>query len=76
MVERGGKLENGAVDFEDLIDGAAVAGAFGADEADVEGRNLRMFQPGIEEEVAATETVATGRGYRDRDCLEHLGREF
>ena len=38
VVERVAEIGDGAVDFEDLVDGAGVAGAVGADEADVEGR--------------------------------------
>ena len=37
VVERVAEFGDGAVDFEDFVDGASVAGAFGTDEADVEG---------------------------------------
>ncbi len=55
MVERVAEFGDWAIDFEDLVDGAGVAGALGADEADVEGGYLCVLEPGVEEEVAATD---------------------
>ena len=44
-----------AGELEMLVDGAGVAGALGADEAEIKGRELGVFEPGVEEEVAAAE---------------------
>ena len=55
VVERVAEFGDWAVDLEDLVDGAGVADALGADEADVEGRYLRVLEPGVEEEVPATD---------------------
>jgi hypothetical protein len=52
---RGCEVGDGALDLDDLVDSAAVAGALGADEADVEGGDLGVFEPGSEEEVAAAQ---------------------
>jgi hypothetical protein len=55
VVERVTELGYGAVDLEDLVDGTGVARAFGADQADIEGRDLGILEPGVEEEVAAAD---------------------
>ena len=56
-----GEVGDVTLDLDDLVDGAGVAGAFGPDKADVEGRDLGVFEPGAEEEVAAAE-AESGRG--------------
>src|ERR1700761_1786469 len=60
VIERIAQLSDGAVDLEDLVDGAGVAGALGTDEANVEGRDLGVLEPGVEEEVAAAHTKRCG----------------
>jgi len=55
VVERVAETADGAVDLEDFVDGASVVGAFGADETDVEGRDLGVLEPGAEEMVAAAD---------------------
>ncbi len=63
-----------AVDLEDFVDTAGVAGARGADQADVEGAELRVPKPGVEEEVAAAEAVGgDGVGSGVGDVLEFEG---
>ena len=65
-----------AVDFEDFVDGAGVLRAFRADEADVVRRDLRVLEPGAEEEVAAAQAEAGSVGGRFEDDALHLGGEF
>ena len=74
VVERVAEIGDGAFDFEDLVDGAGVAGVLGADKADVEGRDLRVLEPGAEEEVAAAEAEACGLVIGGEDGLLHLAR--
>ena len=67
VIERVAELGNGTVDLEDFVDGAGVAGVLGAYQADVEGRDLRVFEPGVEEEVTTAYTegcslVGSGEG--------------
>ena len=76
MVERVEQLGDRAVDLEDLVDGAGVAGALGADQADVVGRDLRVLQPGAEEEIAAAQAKAGGIGGGFADDALHLGGEL
>jgi len=52
------EVGDGAGELEVLVDGASVVGALGADEAEIEGRELGVFDPGVEEEVAAAEAEA------------------
>ena len=75
VVERLVEGVDGAGDFQDFVDGAGVADALRADETDVEGAELGMLQPGVEEEVPAAETEGgDGRGCGLDDRL-HLGDE-
>lgn len=53
VVERIAEAADSAVDLEYFVDGPGVVGAFGTDEADVEGRELGVLEPGAEEVVAA-----------------------
>ena len=76
VVERVAELGDGAVDFEDLVDGAGVVGAFGADEADVVGRELGVFEPGAEEVVAAADAEGCGFGRGGEGELLHLAGEL
>jgi len=55
VIERVAKICDGAVDFEDFIDGSGVVGAVGTDKTDVVGRELGVFEPGAEEMVAAAD---------------------
>jgi hypothetical protein len=55
VVERVAEFGDRAIDFHNLVDGAGVADALGADESDVEGRYLGVLEPGVEEEVTATD---------------------
>ena len=74
MIERIAELGDGAVDLEDLVDGPGVAGAFGTDETDVEGRDLGVLEPGVEEEVAAAYAKCCGlTGGRKSDLLHLAG---
>ena len=74
VVERVAEFGDGAIDLEDLVDGAGVAGAFGTDEADVEGRDLGVLEPGIEEEVAAADAKCCClTGGRKSDLLHLAG---
>ena len=75
MVERVAEIGDGAVDFEDFVDGSGVAGALGADEADVVGRDLRVPEPGVEEKVPAAETEAGDFGGCREGELLHLAGE-
>ncbi len=63
VVEGIAEVGDGAFDLDDLVDGTGVAGAFGADEADVEGGDLGVLEPGVEEEVAAAEAEAADLGW-------------
>jgi len=48
VVERVAEFGYWSVYLEDFIDGAGVACALGTDETDVEGRDLGVFEPGVE----------------------------
>ena len=58
VIERVAQIGYRAFDFDYLVDGAGVAAALGADEADVVGGDLGVLEPGAEEEVAAAEAEA------------------
>jgi len=74
VIERIAELGDGAVDLEDLVDGPGVAGAFGTDETDVEGRDLGVLEPGVEEKVTTTYAKCCGLvGGRKRDLLHFAG---
>jgi hypothetical protein len=74
VIERIAEFGNRAIDLEDLVDGAGVAGAFGTDEADVEGRDLGVLEPCVEEEVAAAHAECCGlTGSRKSDLLHLAG---
>jgi hypothetical protein len=55
MVEGIAEVADEAVDLEDFVDGAGVVDAFRTDEANVEGRDLGVLEPGAEEMVAAAD---------------------
>jgi hypothetical protein len=76
VIEWVAEFSYGAVDLEDFVDGASVAGVLRAYEADVEGRYLRVFEPSAEEEVATS--YAEGRGLvgRGESQLLHLAGEL
>jgi hypothetical protein len=57
VVERIAEAADDAFDLEDFVDGAGVVDAFGADEADVEGRDLGVLEPGAEEMVSSVASV-------------------
>ena len=76
VVERVVQRADGAGDLEDLVDGAGVVGAIGADQADVEGRDLGVSEPGTEEEVAAAELKGGGVGWAGEDGALHFGGEL
>lgn len=76
VVERVVQMGDGAADLEDLVDGAGVVGAIGADEADVEGGDLGVLKPGAEEEVAAAELKGGGAGWAGEDGALHFGGEL
>ena len=73
VVEGVGEVSDAAFDFDDLVDGACVAGAPRTDETDVERRNLGVLEPRTEEEVTAAETEAGNIGGCADGDLPQLG---
>jgi len=76
VVEGVAEFGDGAVDLDDLVDGAGVFAALGADEADIEGGDLGVFEPGVEEEVAATEAEGGDFGWGSEGELLHFAGEL
>jgi len=72
VVEWIAEVGDRAIDLEDLVDGAGVACAFGADEADVKGRDLRVLEPGVEEVVAAAQAEGGGLARGSEGKLLHF----
>ncbi len=75
VVERGGESGDFAGDFDDFVDIAGVAGLTDAPEADVEGRQLGVLEPGAPKEVAALDAEGGDGGGSGEDGLLHLGGE-
>ena len=76
VIEWVAEIGDGAIDLDDFVDRAGVAGAFRADEADVERRELSVPEPRAEEEVAAAKAEA-GDLVGSSECkLLHLTGEF
>jgi len=55
VIEGMSEVGDGTLDLDDFVDGAGISSALGADETDVEGGYLGVFEPGAEEEVAAAQ---------------------
>ena len=72
VIERTGKLGNVAVDLDHLINRAGVTGAFRTHQADIEGRDLRVPEPGVEQEVAAAKAKGADPGSSLGDDGKHL----
>ena len=60
VIECIAELGDWAVYFQDFVDGAGVVGALWADKPDVKGEDLGVFEPGVEEEVAASHSEGCG----------------
>ena len=58
VVERVAEVSYEAIDLEDFVDGSSVVAVFRPNQADVEGRDLSVFEPGAEEEVPTAEFEA------------------
>ena len=72
VIERIIKLGDLTIDLEDFIDSSGIAGALGTDEAYVEGRDLSVLKPGVEEKVAAAYPKCCGLIRSGKSDLLHL----